>query len=461
MLFNCLYLLAMLVASPWLLYRSWKTGRYRDGWSEKWLGKVMPLDVSRQDRHDTDPPVFWLHAVSVGEVQVLRTLIQSILKNWPNAKIAISTTTSTGMELAQKAYSEHHVFYMPFDFTWSVREACRRIRPDWIILAELEIWPNLITQATSMGCQLAVVNGRLSENSFLGYRKLKWLLQATFRRLAFVGAQDSAYAQRFVSMGVIPDRVHVTGSLKFDGASIRRDHVEIQTRRQQLGLRENAMVWVAGSTQYPEEQLIIDTFRAIRSIDRFHQLRLILVPRHPERGDEVFKLMESTLFRSIQRSKVRIEVSPHDSISADSLSSAPSSLLPPNDDWDILLADTIGELRWWWGLATIAFVGGSFGTRGGQNMIEPVAYGVATSVGPNTRNFRDIMRIFLEAEAITILKSPNDLSSWVIEMLDSPDLRTDMGQRGSNVAAHHRGATERTVALLKRYHEHYSIFNKL
>jgi 3-deoxy-D-manno-octulosonic-acid transferase len=446
MLFNGLYLLALFLLSPWIVYRSWRTNRYKEGFRAKWLGQVPQVVLKSPQGSEKCPQVFWLHAVSVGEVQVLKTLIDAILAEWPDAQIAISTTTQTGMELAKKNYAKHHVFYMPLDFTWAVRQAFARIKPNWLLLAELEIWPNLLNQAVLSRCQVAVINGRLSENSFKGYRKLRWLLKPSFEKITFVGAQDEAYAQRFVSMGVDQSRTHVTGSLKFDGANADQSHPEIVKRRQELGLHEGDLVWVAGSTQHPEEELIIKTFNSIRKLDRFSRLRLILVPRHPERGNDIAQHIATTGFCFIQRSKRRDEFltlnGEHQAIPREQRRLS---------DWDILLADTIGELRWWWGLATIAFVGGSFGSRGGQNMIEPVAYGAPTAVGPNTVNFKDVMRIFTAANAIRILESPSELEPWIIEMLDNQSLRASVGQRGIAVASQHRGATSRTIDLLKQY----------
>jgi 3-deoxy-D-manno-octulosonic-acid transferase len=446
MLFNCLYLLTLFLLSPWIVYRSWKTNRYKEGFREKWLGLVPQVVPKNPQGGAKYPQVFWLHAVSVGEVQVLKTLIDAILTEWPGAQIAISTTTQTGMELAKKNCSKHHVFYMPLDFTWAVRRAFARIKPDWLLLAELEIWPNLLNQAILSRCQVAVINGRLSENSFKGYRRLRWLLKPSFEKITFVGAQDEAYSQRFVAMGVDQSRTHVTGSLKFDGANTDRSHPEIAKRRQELNLHEGDFVWVAGSTQHPEEELIIQTFNSIRKLDRFSRLRLILVPRHPERGDDIAQHIATTGFRFIQRSKSRHELQTHNGEQQVKIAEQRSF-----NDWDILLADTIGELRWWWGMATIAFVGGSFGSRGGQNMIEPVAYGTPTAVGPNTVNFKDVMRIFTGANAIKSLESPSELEPWIIEMLDNQSLRTSVRQRGIAVASQHRGATSRTIDLLKQY----------
>jgi 3-deoxy-D-manno-octulosonic-acid transferase len=446
MLLNGFYAAVLVLLFPWIVYRSWKTKRYRSGWTEKWLGRVprFVLEGSQQPTNRTQ--VFWLHAVSVGEVQVLRTLIDAILIEWPDARIAISTTTQTGMELAKKNYAKHLVFYMPLDFTWAVREAFSRIKPDWLLLAELEIWPNLVNQARLSGCQVAVINGRLSENSFKGYRRFRWLLKPSFEKLTFVGAQDEAYAQRFVAMGVDPAKAHVTGCLKFDGANTDRLHSEIVKRRLELGLADHDLVWVAGSTQYPEEDLILEAYRSLRNQKEFAKLKLILVPRHPERGGDIARQLQSTDYKWIQRSKTP-------SVYSDVQDNVRSSVIGPDgmQTWDILLADTIGELRWWWGLATVAFVGGSFGTRGGQNMIEPVAYGAPTAVGPNTINFKDVMRILTDAKAVATLQEPSDLEPWLSKVLNDAPLRTQIGIRGSAVAAIHRGASKRTVELMKTY----------
>jgi 3-deoxy-D-manno-octulosonic-acid transferase len=415
---NVTYLLVLLIAAPWLVFRAVRTGRYRTGWSQKIFG-FAPRNLATNDT------TVWLHAVSVGEVQQLRPLVAGLKARYPQLKLYISTTTDSGMSLAQSAFADATIFFFPMDFTWSVKNALSRVRPDLLILIELEVWPNMILAAQKSGCPTAIVNGRLSESSFRGYRRLRSFLKPIFSRLDWVGTQDKTYRERFLAMGVLPSRLTNTGNLKFDGAEADRNHPEIRRRREQIGLRADDLVWVGGSTQSPEERYLIESFQKLKRT--FPGLRLILVPRHPERFDEVANwLNESGL--SFRRRSKDVDIG--------------------NAAWDVLLGDTVGELRWWWGMADIAFVGGSFGDRGGQNMIEPAAYGVSIAVGPNTKNFKDTMRLLNASKAIRELDEPTSLYNWAKENLERPELRKEIGERASQTVALHRGALERTLDSL-------------
>lgn len=414
-LLNCLYLATLVAATPWMVWRSIRTGRYREGWLQKLFGFVP--------RREGDEACIWLHGVSVGEIQLLRPLVAEIKERWPQATIAISYTTQTAKQLSDRLFPDTLRFYCPMDFTWSVRRVMRRLRPKLLVLAELELWPNLVQCAKSAGASVTVVNGRLSERSFRGYGHIGWLFRRTLSQIDWVGAQDASYASRFIKLGAVPDRVSVTGSMKFDGAEFDREHPEVQSRRLLLGLSEREHVWVVGSTQSPEESYAIEAYH--QALTQFPNLKLILVPRHPERFDEVQEQLAATQLRWIRRSRIGNFVEPQ--------------------NWQVLLADTVGELRWWWGLADLGFVGGSFGNRGGQNMLEPAAFGVCTSFGPNTKNFRDIVRLLDDAQSVTILENPEQLGPWVIEMLSHPKTAITLGNRARQVVRTHRGATERTV----------------
>ncbi|MDZ4850536.1 MAG: 3-deoxy-D-manno-octulosonic acid transferase [Pirellulaceae bacterium] len=418
--FNIVYGIAILFCLPWLIIRSIRTGRYQAGWKEKFFGYVPKVESANS--------VVWLHAVSVGEVQLLWTLVAGIEKRYPSCSLCISTTTQAGMEIAERAFSKHTVFYLPLDFTWSVRQAMKRIQPKLLVLVELEVWPNLIRAAKRAGCAVVIVNGRLSKRSFEGYRRFRWLIRPYFAMLDFVATQDADYATRFEAMGVAKSRVLSVGNLKFDGACPDRAHSEVVVRKTQLCLATDDVVWVVGSTQAPEEQYALDVFRKIKPT--FPKLKLIVVPRQPDRFDEVGRLLATSGFKVDRRSQREQS----------------SSI-----GWEILLGDTVGELRWWWGLADIAFVGGSFGDRGGQNMIEPAAFGVSTAVGPNTKNFADIIRILRESQAITQLDSPEDLYTWAVENLTSEEHRRSIGTRASHIAAEHRGALEKTLDALSHW----------
>ena len=417
-LLNIVYLIVLIAATPWMIWRSVRTGRYREGWGEKIFGLVP-------HRKDSEPCI-WLHAVSVGEVQLLRVLVSEFEKRKPNTPIVVTTTTKTGMELARKLFAKHQVCYCPMDFTWAVRNAIKRLRPELIVLVELELWPNLIRIADRSGCAVTIVNGRLSEKSFHGYRRLRWLTSKVLSHVRWIGVQDPVYRKRFIELGASAERIIVTGSMKFDGAESNRQHPEILARRRQLQLAGNERIWVVGSTQEPEEQYAIDAFASLAS--HYPYLRLIVVPRHPERFEQVADVIRDSNLPWIRRSTMTDE--------------------PLNGPWRILLGDTIGELRWWWGLADIGFVGGSFGDRGGQNMIEPAGFGVAISLGPNTWNFRDIVELLKSEKAAHTLHEPAELVAWVARMVENPDEAAALGNRAKHVVGQHRGATQTTVENL-------------
>ena len=227
-LYNFAYLVVIILASPFLIVSSIRNGKYRQGWGAKFLGLVP--------RSRNDKPCIWLHAVSVGEVNLLQPILTEISLKHPDWECVISTTTLTGMNLAKRKYSQYTVFYCPLDFSWAVASAFRRIKPAMLVLVELEIWPNMIRTAHKRGCPIVIANGRLSEQSFAGYRKISFLIRQTMRRITAVAAQNKDYASRFVSLGVDTSRVHITGSIKFDGAQTNRNNEATQSLMALSGL---------------------------------------------------------------------------------------------------------------------------------------------------------------------------------------------------------------------------------
>jgi 3-deoxy-D-manno-octulosonic-acid transferase len=419
---NALYLILFCFISPTILYQSIRYGRYRRGWREKVLGAA---NFNCKPGSKT----VWLHAVSVGEVQLMRTVVRELAARRPDLQFAISTSTDSGYDLAKESFPDRDVFFAPFDFSWAIKESFRRIKPSLILLMELEVWPNWLHEAQRQKCPVLVLNGRLSERSFRGYKKVAWFMKPILRSLDWVGAQNQTYADRFQQLGVDAAAIFVTGSIKFDNAEPDRNASEVVCRHELLGLSGDEVVWVAGSTQEPEEELILNAF--LRILSEFPNLKLILVPRHKERFGEVAKLIQTKNMPWAKRS--------------DHLDT------PPNPSWRIFLGDTIGELRWWWGLASIGFVGGSFGTRGGQNMIEPCAFGVATSFGPNTKNFTDIVGLLLAENACKQFSDEEEIVPWLREMMTNPVLRNEMSERAARVAASHRGALGRTIAAIENF----------
>jgi 3-deoxy-D-manno-octulosonic-acid transferase len=423
-LLDALYVAALLLASPWLVWVAVTKGKYREGFAAKFLGRV-PVRTS-------DGPCVWIHAVSVGEVNLIGTLIDELSRRWPELKFAISTTTMAGHAVAKDRYGQHLVFYCPLDFSWGVSAALDRVRPSALVLAELELWPNLIGLARKRGIPVAVVNGRMSERSFRGYRRLRPLVRWLLGRLSLIAVQSETYAERFRQLGARPEVVQVTGSMKFDGAETNRNNNDTVALRLVADIDESNIVLIGGSTQEPEERYLLNVYRKLSPA--YPQLRLILVPRHPDRFAAVAKLLDNSgipwqlrtnLDENSRRSTTARETTPR-----------------------ILLVNRMGELRAWWGMATIAFVGGSFGDREGQNMIEPAAYAATVAVGPRTRNFRDVVAMLLEADAITVVHHAVDLEHFVRRCLEHPEEAAAQGARARQVVMSQLGATRRTAELL-------------
>jgi len=417
---NLLYALLLIAAAPWLAWQMIAQGKQRSGFAAKFFGQVP--------RRTSSQRCIWLHAVSVGEVNLLAPLIAELEQRFPKVQCVISTTTATGYEVALRKYAPRMVFYCPLDFSWAVRRALARIRPDVLVLAELELWPNLMLLSRAAGAAVLVVNGRVSDKSFRGYLRARRLVAPLLNQVDRIAAQSDQYAQRFIALGAQPTRVTTTGSIKFDGVRFDRSNPATRRLAELAGLAADDVVVLAGSTGEPEEALAIAAFQQLRP--RHPQLKLIIVPRHPERFDVVARLLADSGIAFARRSEL-------------DAAKGKGSSLP-----GALLVDTVGELGAWWGTADIAYVGGSLNRRGGQNMIEPAAYGAAVCFGPNTRNFRDIVALLLNAEAAVVVRDGDELTQFVQRCLTDVEYRRNLAQRGQTLVRQQQGATGRTVDLL-------------
>ena len=432
LLLNLIYLSAMVLLSPWLVWRVVVQKKNRHGFGQKFFGRV-PQRVG-------DGQCLWFHAVSVGEVKLLKPVIDGILARSPETEIVVSSTTQTGRTLAAELYPDQLTFYSPADFSWALKRAFNRIRPTAIVLAELELWPNLIHLATAREIKVCVLNGRLSEKSSRGYSKFSFLCRPMFEKLAWVGAQSESYAARFIHNGCGPDRVTVTGSVKFDG--VETDRANEQTLRlravaRQAGIGKKSFTFLAGSTQAEEDLLVATAWKTAAATS--DQLRLILVPRHPARVGKLTESLDAIDVPWILRSSID-----DGAISASkSVSNSGGSTLPP-----VLIVDVIGELCGWWGVADSGFVGGSMGSRGGQSMIEPAGLGVPVCFGPNTANFSDTVEQLIENEAAEVVHDGKQLLAFMQWSLRTPHLASAMGQRAQQVVRRNQGAAQRTVDKL-------------
>jgi 3-deoxy-D-manno-octulosonic-acid transferase len=434
---NLLYATLLVVASPLVVWNAVRHGKHREGFAAKLLGHVSRRAGSR--------PCVWLHAVSVGEVNLLATTIAELSRQRPDCEIVVSTTTKTGYDLARKKYADHTVFYCPLDFSWAVNAAITRVRPTLLVLAELELWPNLIAAAKKHGAGVAIINGRLSDRSLRGYRRFRPLVGRVLRKIDLIAAQNEETAERFRQLGAHAATVHATGSLKFDGAQTDRENPRTLDLRGWAELGDDAVVFLAGSTQEPEEEYALTIFKHLTTTRP--NLRLVIVPRHKERFEDVAALIERSGVAWTRRSALRPPALPGRSVASDH-SATKNSPVEPGVGWRVLLVDTIGELGAWWGAASVGFVGGSFGSRGGQNMLEPAAYGTATCFGPNTWNFRDIVSQLLAVDGAVVVNDAAEFEAFVRRALEDAAWAAGLGSRARSLVLSQQGATRRTVELL-------------
>ena len=416
-LLDCFYAWALAAGSPWLAYKAATTGKYRAGLVEK-LGWAP--------RRRSPGPCLWVHAVSVGETLAARPVLDRLRDLHPEWQFALSTTTVTGLEVARKNFPDDTVFYYPLDFSWAVARSLDRIRPSLVVLMETELWPNFLTALAQRHIPTALINGRLGPGSFRGYRRLRRLFAPGLKALDWAGVQTSVYAQRFGAIGVPGERIEVTGSVKYDTVPTDRHHPRVAELRAVLGIQPDQVVWVAGSTQASEEAMALDVYHAL--LERHPSLRLIVVPRHKERFDDVARLMASRGERFVRRSELSTD--------------------RPGPSDAVVLVDTLGELQHVWGLGHIAFVGGSMVTRGGQNMLDPSGLCNAVLFGPNIWNFQQTVDDLLARQAAVMVRSRAELQTRVDELLSCPERAAAMGERARQYVLSRQGATDKTVCRL-------------
>ena len=430
-LFNLIYFGILLLFSPMLLYQSVRHGKYRRGFREKFLGRIpRRRRVLRSRPEHAGKKVVWFHAVSVGEVKLLKPLLQKIGETQPEWCCAISTTSNTGMDLAKQMFGKDWtVFYCPLDFSWAVDKALQRLKPDMLVLVEQELWPNLIETAKKRGVKLAIVNGRFGEGGYKRYLWIRRIITPLLQQFDLIAPQNELYAGWFRRLGVSSEVIGITGSIKFDGANTDCHNPETERLRHLAGISEDDIVFLAGSTQHPEETFAVECYEHLKK--DFPRLRLIIVPRHPERFAEVSVMLDNKGIHWERRSMLPGE---------------PATVSPSHR---VLLVDTVGELGGWWGTATIAFVGGSMGKRGGQNMIEPAAYGAAVCFGPNTKNFRDIVDMMCRDNAAQVVHDRREMEQFVRHCLEDPDYAKQLGDNAQRLVRRQVGATQKTLELLR------------
>jgi 3-deoxy-D-manno-octulosonic-acid transferase len=431
-IYSLLLGLGFLILLPRFLLDAFRHGKYVAGFSER-LGSVSPLA-------DDGRPVVWIHCVSVGEAQAARPLINGIREQYPNHRIAVSTTTLAGQNLAREVFKHDaaKVFYFPFDWQWVVRRTLQAIKPDAVLVMETELWPGFLRECQHQQIPVAIVNGRLSEQSLRRYRLIRSFMKRVVGSLSLAIMQTEADAERLRSLGMDQTKTLVSGSLKFDaGTSPATDSLTVEFR-ERFGLGEpgklnsGAPLILAASTHEPEEVIILNSLRQVISSSDLKP-RLMIAPRHPERFPEVADLLRSSGLRWTSRT------------------AAPDS---SDRQAEVILLDSIGELHSVYSLASVVFVGGSIAKTGGHNILEPAAVAVPVIVGQHTYNFQSIVETFVTAGAIIQLQTQSDsaaiveLAHVIRELFADPARRRELGVRARNLVDKNRGATARALQSL-------------
>lgn len=423
----------LLLSGPAMLYARWYARRHPEKYGDGWPQRFGRIPARRGDR-----PCIWIHAVSVGEVNATRSLVDDLQRRLPDHELVVSSTTRTGFEAASRAYSSLSVVHFPLDFPRAVRRTLDALRPNLILLMELEVWPNLLAEAGRRNIPVAIVNGRVTEErSMAHFRKplLRGVARWMFARLAWIAAQNEAYAARFRELGARPDAVRVVGNLKYDTAVIADSTPGDAVLAAAMGLSRDRPLWVAGSTGPGEEAIVLDAHADL--LKSHPTLQLALIPRKPERFDDAAELIRRRGFGCIRRSQRK----------DDARDAAP----PPAGDAahaPIFLGDTMGELRKFYALADVVFVGRTLVPLGGSDLMEVAGLARPILIGPHTDNFADAAEQLEQAGAAQRVLDAASLAAAVRRLLSDPAAARASGRAGQDVVRRNAGATQRTVELI-------------
>ena len=423
--YSLLLSLGLLLFSPYFLFQALAHRKYIDGLRER-FGFLPSLN---------NQPVIWLHCVSVGETQAARPLVERLRKELPHHALVVSTVTLTGQKLARDLFRHHaaRVFYFPFDWRWTVRRTLDAMSPAAVLVMETELWPNFLRECKAREIPVALVNGRISRKSFGRYVKIRFFLRRVLECLSVGVMQSEQDAARIRELGMKEERVFSVGNLKFEASGYRDKKTDLKER---FGLQADVPLVLAASTHAPEEKIVLESFQRLReplATPGASTSRLILAPRHPERFNEVAALIQASGLSWARRTN------------APAASDATA---------DVILLDTIGELPAMYPLATAVFVGGSIVDRGGHNVLEPAAHGVAVITGAHTHNFHAIVELLNEAEALVQLPPAEgaaavaELTEVLRRVLSRPEWRDELGRRAKALIVENQGAAERTMQLL-------------
>src|SRR5882724_10914286 len=416
--YSALLAVVLLLGFPYWLLRTLRYGKRHIGLAER-LGKVPDTLARHRSR-----PAIWVHAVSVGELIAVIDLITELTRRFPAYRVVVSTTTAAGQTLARSRFGRNSVFYFPLDFEFAIRPYLQILRPQLIVIAETEFWPNFLRLAHESGARIAIVNARISDRSYSGYRRFRRFWVKVLQPIDIFLTQTQEDQRRLEDIGAAAERIQVSGNLKFD-VSLPPPTAIVSSLRLAFQQAQAGPVLVCGSTVDGEEPLLL---RAFENVLASHpRAVMIMAPRRLERFDEVAQLLQQLGIRFWRRSLW----------SGDPIAGG------------VLLIDSIGELASLYALADVAFVGGSLVPKGGHNIIEPARHGVPIVVGNHTENFRDIVSLFQSRDAVRVV-GPAELPLVFLELFSNEPERAALGRRAAETLRSQTGATQKTIEALEK-----------
>ena len=409
-----LYLFVPLVLAR-LLWLGSKNPDYLKRWPER-FGFLPDLHLSK--------PLIWLHAVSVGEAQAAKPLVEQLLKKYSDYQFLITTTTPTGALTVRQLFGDRVVhFYFPYDLPFSVSRFLKQTNPRLLIVMETEIWPNLYRQCYEKKIPVALINARLSERSSIGYKRLSGLTGRTLQYAALIATQTKLDAERFLSLGANPDAVRVTGNLKFDILQPHSISEKAQVLRRFFSV--NRTIWIAASTHEGEEKIVLEAFKEVLNTDG--SCLLIMAPRHPERFQTVADLCEKMGFNTVKNSE------------KENYSTATQ----------VYVLDVLGELPAFYATSDVSFVGGSLVASGGHNMLEPASLGVPVICGEYLFNFVEVAELLKKENALLLVSTAKELAETVNKLLGDANLRHGMGEKARKVVLENQGTINKVLLSLQ------------
>ena len=370
----------------------------------------------------------WVHAVSVGEVMAAKNFIEKLSEKYPEKRIVLSTTTRTGQEVAEKTLNKSVLkFYFPVDFSFVIKRVAKLINPSVLLIMETELWPNLILEISKRQIPIALLNGRISERSFKGYKRIKPFFGNILQKINLFCMRSRKEAERIEAMGARKERVKVTGNMKFDTENMpdRLGQPERST-----GAVDTSWVFIAGSTHNGEEEIIIDIYTGL--LKEFKNLKLLIAPRHVDKAQAIKNLAAEKSFEAVLWSGSKKDFSEQ------------------RNGKTVFILDTFGELGALYGIASVVFMGGSLIKRGGHNLVEPAFFGKPVIFGPHMFNFKDMARSFLDNDAALQIKDKEELLTALGDLLRDGDKRNRLGSNARELIEKSKGATERNIREVEK-----------